>query len=579
MLLKLEVVGAQAGRLGEQRSKVFATEGGTIGRVGGNDWVLPDQFVSSRHALIQYADGQFYVVDTNSSNGVFLNAPNFRLEKGRPYPIKTGDRLLIDPFEIHVSVIESALVDETPDPALADSPETLSVARTPPGAPARQPAPSSDPFAVEEEVPFIGTVPAPASREALREDSLIPRSSDRAAEEAVDPLVALGLPNTPKAPPPPRVEDLARGSPLRSSFEPPRIVPSRSMPPEEIPESPPAAERTPLIPADYNPLAQTSFERQPKPEPRAAPRRPAPPAARDARADYRRAAEPPSQPRDAASRPAPRAPAPVARAPQSPAAPPAGPRPAPGQPAARAAPARAPAPQPPTPRATPPAPRSPAPRGVSATPPPPPPAPAPAPAPCNDTLDFAALLAAAGLEGVPVTKDLASSFGSILKCVVDGLRDVLRAREELKDQFRLRITTYAPRENNPIKFSANTEDALHNLLVKHNPAYLEPVAAFEAAFDDLRIHQMAMLAGMRAGYQAMLSAFDPDQLEQKFERYAKRGGLLGGAAKQRYWEMYRDIFKDTLGDADASFRTLFGAAFAEGYEEQARLLKGRTRGQ
>jgi type VI secretion system FHA domain protein len=217
-----------------------------------------------------------------------------------------------------------------------------------------------------------------------------------------------------------------------------------------------------------------------------------------------------------------------------------------------------------------PAPRVPAPRA---------PAPAPAaPAATPGQLDFAALLAAAGLEGVPVTPELAASFGSILKAVIDGLRDVLRAREELKDQFRLKITTYAPRENNPIKFSANTEDALHNLLVKHNPAYLEPVAAFEGAFDDLRIHQMAMLAGLRRGYETMVAAFDPDTLEQKFERYAKRGGLLGGQAKQRYWDLYRDVFKEMVGDADASFRTLFGQAFAEGYEEQARLLKRRPPG-
>jgi type VI secretion system FHA domain protein len=188
-------------------------------------------------------------------------------------------------------------------------------------------------------------------------------------------------------------------------------------------------------------------------------------------------------------------------------------------------------------------------------------------------------LAAAGLEGVQVTPELAASFGSILKTVVDGLRDVLRAREELKDQFRLRITSYTPRENNPIKFAANTADALHNLLVKRNSAYLEPVAAFEGAFDDLRIHQMAMLAGMRAGYEAMLGSFDPDALEQKFERHAKRGGLLGGATKQRYWELYRDVFKDTAGDADEAFRTLFGTAFAQGYEEQVRLLKRRPHGQ
>jgi type VI secretion system protein ImpI len=385
MLLKLEVVGAHADRRGERRSKIFATEGGTIGRVPGNDWVLADQCVSSRHAAIQYADGQFYVIDTNSSNGVFLNGPSFRLEQGRPYPINTGDRLLIDPFDIHVAVIESAAAQEEASADMS-APETLNVSRPAPSAPSRTPAVASDPFAVEEEVAFVGTVP--------------------------------------KAPPP-----------------------------------------------------QPQSSRAPAPPPGAS--------------------------------------APVASGPG----------------AGRA------------------------------------------------QLDFAALLTAAGLQGVPETPDLSGSFGSILKVVVDGLRDVLRAREELKEQFRLRITSVAARENNPIKFSANTEDALHNLLVRHNPAYLEPVAAFESAFDDLRIHQMAMLAGLRAGYQAMVTAFDPDTLEEKFERYVRRGGILGASAKPRYWDLYREVFEETTGDPDDSFRTLFGTAFSKAYEEQTRLLKQRSRGQ
>jgi type VI secretion system FHA domain protein len=188
-------------------------------------------------------------------------------------------------------------------------------------------------------------------------------------------------------------------------------------------------------------------------------------------------------------------------------------------------------------------------------------------------LDFAALLAAAGLEGVAVTPELSATFGSILKVVLDGVRDVLRAREELKDQFRMRVTTYQPRENNPIKFSANTPDALHNLLVKRNSAYLGPVAAFEEAFEDLRIHQMAMVAGLRAAYEAMLRNFDPQTLEGKFERYVKRGGLLGAGAKQRYWELYCEQFADLVRDPDSGFQTLFGEAFTKAYEEQARLLK------
>jgi len=201
------------------------------------------------------------------------------------------------------------------------------------------------------------------------------------------------------------------------------------------------------------------------------------------------------------------------------------------------------------------------------------------PAAGHAQLDFAALLAAAGLQGVPVTQDLSASFGSILKIVVDGLRDMLREREELKNQLRLRITSVAARENNPIKFSANTEDALHNLLVRHNPAYLEPVAAFESAFDDLRIHQLAMFVGLRAGYQAMLTAFDPVTLEQKFGRYARRGGLLSASAKPRYWDLYREVFEETTSDPDDSFWTLFGTAFSKAYEEQTRLLKQRSRAQ
>jgi type VI secretion system FHA domain protein len=462
---------------------LFGSDGGTIGRVPGNDWVLPDQFVSSRHAAIQYADGQFYVIDTNSSNGVFLNDPNSRLERNRPYPLKGGDRLLIDPFEIQVSVIESR--SPTADEHLA------------------------------------GTVPSPSLRAPDCLESLVPASS-AGPGESVDPLVALGIPKPSEPRAAPRAADLAPGSPLRSQYELPHISPL---------EPPPA------IPADYNPLALAGAEplaRKPSPPPSALPRE-APP---------RKAAPPAPAPASRAESP------PPASAPRQ--------RPAPLPSAAVAA--RAPrlmlasAAKEATPAAA-------VPAGTSAQ------------------LDFAALLAAAGLQGVQITPQLSADFGTILRVVIDGVREVLRAREELKDHFRLKITRYARRENNPIKFSANAEDALHNLLIKRSPAYLEPVAAFEEAFEDLRIHQMAMLAGLRAGYEAMLEAFDPDTLEQKFERYVRRGGLLGGNVRQRYWELYRDAFQNLSGDTDATFRKLFGRAFSDAYETQARLHKRRTQSQ
>ena len=89
--------------------------------------------------------------------------------------------------------------------------------------------------------------------------------------------------------------------------------------------------------------------------------------------------------------------------------------------------------------------------------------------------------------------------------------EVLRARTEIKNEFRLQQTTFKPVENNPLKFSVNVEDALHNLLVKRNPAYLPAAEAFQDAFEDVRLHQVAMLAGVRAAFDAMLQEFDPEQ--------------------------------------------------------------------
>jgi type VI secretion system FHA domain protein len=200
---------------------------------------------------------------------------------------------------------------------------------------------------------------------------------------------------------------------------------------------------------------------------------------------------------------------------------------------------------------------------------------APAAAPQN--LDFAALLTAAGLDPVAYTPELAANFGHILRVVVTGMMDLLRARERIKDEFRMHMTSFKAEDNNPLKFSANVEDALHNILVKRNAAYLGPVEAFEDAFRDARNHQMAMLAGLRVAFDSMLKQFDPRELQEQFDRQNKKASLLSGPARLRYWDQYRERYENAVQDADAAFRNLFGKAFATAYEEQMQRLKSAAR--
>jgi type VI secretion system FHA domain protein len=177
------------------------------------------------------------------------------------------------------------------------------------------------------------------------------------------------------------------------------------------------------------------------------------------------------------------------------------------------------------------------------------------------------------LQNVEVSPELAESFGRILTVVVSGVMDLLRARQQVKDELRMRQTQFRPVDNNPLKFSANVDDALHNLLVKRNVAYLKPVDAFSDAFDDLRDHQLAMLAGLRVAFEAMLAEFDPAHLEEQFDRQLKKGALLSVPAKLRYWDAYRDRVQHLLQDMDATFRKWFGEEFVKAYEEQLERLE------
>jgi type VI secretion system FHA domain protein len=198
---------------------------------------------------------------------------------------------------------------------------------------------------------------------------------------------------------------------------------------------------------------------------------------------------------------------------------------------------------------------------------------APTALPNRQVTDLAAVLEGAGLAGVPVSDEAAQNLGRILRVVIAGVMDMLRARQQTKSALGLDPTMFQRAENNPLKFSADVEDALHNLFVKRSAAFLGPVDAFGDAFDDVKHHQLAMLHGMRMAFEAMLSQFDPDRLQQTFDRQLKKGALLAVPAKLKYWELYRETFQEMVKDPESAFRQLFGDEFASAYEQQLKRLK------
>ena len=207
---------------------------------------------------------------------------------------------------------------------------------------------------------------------------------------------------------------------------------------------------------------------------------------------------------------------------------------------------------------------------------PPPPVVEP-PLPVADALQqpdlLQAFLRGAGLDQLRLDKADAcaqmESIGRSYRLMVEGLIDVLRARASLKGEFRMQQTMIQPAENNPLKFAPNADEALLLLLRHGNQAFMAPDLAVRDSFNDLRAHQLAVMAGVEAAIKHLLSRFEPAQLE---ERMGKPGGLssiFNGSRQAQYWQQFTELYSNISREAQEDFQDLFGREFSRAYEEHS----------
>lgn len=160
--------------------------------------------------------------------------------------------------------------------------------------------------------------------------------------------------------------------------------------------------------------------------------------------------------------------------------------------------------------------------------------------------------------------------GELVRETVTGMMQVLSSRSSIKNEFRMNVTTIQPVENNPLKFSANIDDALENMFIKKGNAFKKPVDAVKEGFQGIAEHQIAILAGMRFAFKGVMDRFDPITLEKRFEKQNKSG--LIGSQKAKNWSAYFEYYNELVNDMDKSFQYLFGDEFVQAYEEQLRKL-------
>lgn len=516
MALQITLVKTPAKVSVSKTSQLFKKQGGSLGRGDSNTWVLPDpdKFLSSCHCEILFDSNTYFILDL-STNGTFFNNSSEPLGKGTKAPLNDGDFFEVGEYRFSIKVIA--------DQDFAGSSPFAS----------KQILPSSsiseDIFGSRELLdsslvdPFTGNGFLPA------DFTMGPNS------QSVDPLLAL---------------DNARKIPGKDNFGgalfdsvnnsvPGNIFLGNSQtdhsPSLDQAISWPAAAQENLIPEDWG----GDFMDEPSMPVSSPKARNVAPFGNPIKADPFDQSSFASPVNDLAVKkiepplPIPK-PIPVAQ-----------PRAQP-QPQVQAAPTVNPAPQLPEQHA------------VAAS------------VAVNHRL-----MTAMGLDASKLTAqqsdEISDVVGELMREIVDGMMQVLRSRASIKNEFRMNVTTIQPVENNPLKFSVGVDEALENMFLKKTNAYKKPVDAFREGFQEIGEHQVAMIAGIRFGFERMVERFNPENLEKNFNKHGK-GGVIPGMQKAKYWNNYKDYYLSFLDNMESSFQHLFGSDFVNAYEDQLRKL-------
>ena len=164
--------------------------------------------------------------------------------------------------------------------------------------------------------------------------------------------------------------------------------------------------------------------------------------------------------------------------------------------------------------------------------------------------------------------ELMENAGQVLKAFIDGVTRLLASRANLKSMFRLDQTTVLPRHNNPIKMSENTRDSIMQLLVGKEGEYLAPLDAVKEVCRDLRFHHDAVLEAMTCAFLEFSDRFDPDELQENFNRTLNRKPLFKALNQLKYWQLYCDLYPIMTQPGSGKFPHHFGEEFVRVYEKQ-----------
>jgi type VI secretion system protein len=167
--------------------------------------------------------------------------------------------------------------------------------------------------------------------------------------------------------------------------------------------------------------------------------------------------------------------------------------------------------------------------------------------------------------------------GQLLREAVVGLNDLQLARQAATPAAAS-AGAASVSASNPLRTSSSVEQALQRLFESHGRLYGGPVDALREVLQEVRDHEAAMNAAIRAGTQALLEQLSPGNVADQFEQGRARTLAPGQDPRPRYWEYYAEFYRVIAQSASDGVPHPFAEAFTKAYEETRAGLRTKRKG-
>ncbi len=134
--------------------------------------------------------------------------------------------------------------------------------------------------------------------------------------------------------------------------------------------------------------------------------------------------------------------------------------------------------------------------------------------------------------------------GQMLREAVVGLSDITQARAKATGAPQPAAATNGQAVgSNPFRTSSSADQAIQRLFESHGRVLGGPVDAMRDVLQEIKEHEIAVNAGIRAGLQAVLGQLSPTSVADQFEQGRARTLAPGQDPRPKYWEHYAEFFR------------------------------------